>query len=135
MAKSVGALAHVPGLILRWRKAAGLTQRELAEKIGMSPANVSGWEKGTSGMKLSTLSEIMDALGKNASDLSDGLVESPGLDRIAAIEARIDRMDRRSRTGINSGAVERRAIEEALKLLLEHLSPDNEKQISEHSGA
>ena len=135
MGNSGGPLAHVPGLILLWREEAGLTQRELAEKIGMSPANVSGWERGTSGMKLSTLSEIMGALGKTASDLSKGLAESPSLDRISAIEARIDRMDRRGRGGIQPGAVEKRALEEALKLLLEHLTSGEETRVSEPSGA
>lgn len=49
--------------IKKAREAAGLTQKELAEKLGISVAMISRWEKGTRNPKMSTLTKIADAIG------------------------------------------------------------------------
>lgn len=48
--------------IKNWRAAAGLTQRQLAKKLGVSPAALCGWEKGTSGMTLSRARAVSQVL-------------------------------------------------------------------------
>jgi transcriptional regulator with XRE-family HTH domain len=45
------------------RKAAGLSQKELAEKIEASPNTVSQWETGVRGPDLETLVELAEFFG------------------------------------------------------------------------
>ena len=51
------------------RKKAGLTQKELADKLGISYVGVSHWENGQRNPKLSTLARIADALSIPVIDL------------------------------------------------------------------
>lgn len=53
------------------REAAGLTQAELAAKLGTIQQNVSRWEKGAYQPKLATLRRIAEALEVPMSDLLD----------------------------------------------------------------
>lgn len=48
--------------IKKARQTAGLTQKELADKLGISVAMISRWEKGTRNPKMSTLAKIAGAL-------------------------------------------------------------------------
>lgn len=45
------------------RKAANLTQKQLAEKMGVSYVNIAQWENGRRNPKIETLQKIADALG------------------------------------------------------------------------
>jgi len=49
--------------IHRWRQAAGLTQAELAARLGTTQSAVSRWENGHDEPRLATLAEILGACG------------------------------------------------------------------------
>lgn len=71
--------------IRKARKAAGLTQKELGEKIGIKAGTVSAFEKDKTNIKPSTLEKFADALNIPVSVLLDDDLTSP------AIKAVIDR--------------------------------------------
>ena len=50
---------------------AGMTQAELAERLGISPQAVSQYERGKKNPRLSTIQKFADALGIDVSDLLD----------------------------------------------------------------
>lgn len=54
-----------------WRKAAGLTQVQLAAKAGLRPASISDIEGGKIDPRLSTLKALADALGLGVEDIVD----------------------------------------------------------------
>lgn len=58
------------------RKRAGLTQKQLAEKLGTSPQNLAQYENGKRNPKMGTLQKIADALNVPTSSLVDGPSES-----------------------------------------------------------
>ncbi len=47
----------------------GLTQRELADKVGVTAQAVSKWERGSSCPDIAILDEIADSLGVSVSEL------------------------------------------------------------------
>lgn len=47
----------------------GLTQRELADKVGVTAQAVSKWERGSSCPDIAILDEIADTLGVSVSEL------------------------------------------------------------------
>jgi transcriptional regulator with XRE-family HTH domain len=49
--------------IAAWRKAKGLTQREVAETVGVTPAAIYQWEDGTTKPGLSHLENFVQLLG------------------------------------------------------------------------
>lgn len=51
------------------REQAGLTQRQLADKLGMPFQNISQWERGVRNPKQATLEKLAEALGISASEL------------------------------------------------------------------
>lgn len=53
------------------REAKGLTQAQLAEKIGVEPVTVSNIEVGRYGAHFSTIEKLVKALGVKAKDLFD----------------------------------------------------------------
>lgn len=55
-------MAEIPIAIRRWRMGRGLSQRELAGMLGMSPAALNRIENGNGNMQISTLFKIADAL-------------------------------------------------------------------------
>lgn len=50
---------------------AGLTQRELAERLNVSFVNISQWENGVRNPKIETLQKIAEALGVEVWELAD----------------------------------------------------------------
>lgn len=56
------------------RKKAGLTQKELGNRLGVSAANISAFENNKTNIKPLTLKKIADALGCKASDITKQLV-------------------------------------------------------------
>ena len=56
--------AEVRDLVISARNAANLTQKQLAQRSGVSQANISKIEHGNYHPSLSTLKRIADALGK-----------------------------------------------------------------------
>ena len=56
--------AEVRDLVISARNAANLTQKQLAQRSGVSQANISKIENGNYHPSLSTLKRIADALGK-----------------------------------------------------------------------
>lgn len=63
------------------RESAGLTQLELANKIGITPQAVSQYERGIKNPKITTIYKFADAIGVSPSKLFDGIkieeVEKP----------------------------------------------------------
>ena len=55
--------------IARQRLASGMTQGQLAEKIGCSQKDVSRWEHGARTPRAETLAKLADALGCRMEDL------------------------------------------------------------------
>lgn len=64
------------------RKAAGMTQEELAERVGTARSALAMWEAGKSNPRIETLRKVADALGCTVDDL---LREDNGSDSIAAV--------------------------------------------------
>ena len=61
---SLGSLADLPALLVKARIAAGLSQKQLAEKIGLKPQQVSRYEKSHyRGVSWERVEEIANALG------------------------------------------------------------------------
>ena len=58
------------------RKACGLTQEQLAEKIDLSPNHLSAIERGVYSIKLDTLVQIINCLGCTADDLFCDVIDS-----------------------------------------------------------
>lgn len=56
------------------RRSAGLSQRELGERIGVTSQQVQKYEKGHSRMAVATLCRVADELGVAAAAMVDGLV-------------------------------------------------------------
>jgi len=59
------------GRIVELRKAAGLTQEQLAEKVGVTPVTISRLERGVTVPSLATLARIGEALQAGMPDLFD----------------------------------------------------------------
>ena len=57
--------------IAYWRMKRNLSQRELADKVGVSQAAVAKWEVGSSKPTLDNVKNIADALGVALTDLFD----------------------------------------------------------------
>lgn len=55
--------------IVRARKMAGITQKELAKRLGVKPSQISHWENGFRKPKVQTLQRIALALGVDFSEL------------------------------------------------------------------
>jgi transcriptional regulator with XRE-family HTH domain len=54
-----------------YRKLAKLSQKELADKLGISSAAVSNWEKGTNSIDIDTLFEVCRILEVSISDMAE----------------------------------------------------------------
>ncbi|GAA0971390.1 MULTISPECIES: helix-turn-helix transcriptional regulator [Actinocorallia] len=96
MTPSAGRSApHDPHLLRARRSEAGLSQSELARRIGRTPALISALESGTSGASPETLEAIAQALGCRQADLRRGglLVELLPLLARAELEGRLHLCD------------------------------------------
>lgn len=62
MAHLARSAAQIGNIVKRRRRAAGLTQKELADRLGLRQATVSSVEAGAGGTKLSTLLDMLAAL-------------------------------------------------------------------------
>ena len=67
--------ADLAGLVRLARRHAGLTQIELAERLGTTQSAVSRWERGGDEPRLSTFAEIVRACGLSASIVVDDGVD------------------------------------------------------------
>lgn len=63
-------------LILKLRKALGLTQKQLADKLSVSDKAVSKWERGQGLPDISLLRELSDIFGVNIEGLLEGDIPS-----------------------------------------------------------
>ncbi len=72
----------------RLRRGVGLTQRELAERLGISDKSYSKWERGESNIGLSSIFRLADELGTEPSELfSDKIdIAEPHFELAAAAE-------------------------------------------------
>lgn len=79
--------------ISSWRKSEGMNQREFAEKIGISPANLCDIEKGRKGVSLFKAADIARKIGYSATFLVQlalqEQVESSGLDYTVEVKKRV----------------------------------------------
>ncbi|HJB41832.1 MAG TPA: helix-turn-helix domain-containing protein [Candidatus Gemmiger avicola] len=62
------------------RKKAGLTQKQLADKLGISFQTIAQWETGSRKPKIDTLRRIASALEVNIAELDESLVVDLGTD-------------------------------------------------------
>lgn len=60
---------QVAEMIKEARKARGLTQKELGEKLGVGEPTVNGYESGKQNLTIETLKKIADALNVKPSSL------------------------------------------------------------------
>ena len=58
--------------LLYYRKKAGLTQKQLAEKIGVKNTAVSNWESGNNSIDIDTLCLVCDVFGVTLNDMYGG---------------------------------------------------------------
>jgi transcriptional regulator with XRE-family HTH domain len=65
-------LRKIGGRILRRRKELGLTQQELADKLGISATNISPIEHGEQNLTIRTLAKLADVLGTTVVELVGG---------------------------------------------------------------
>lgn len=63
--EQVSSVSEIPALIVRVRRDAGLSQAELAARIGSKQSAVSRWERGQDEPRVSTLARIMAACGRS----------------------------------------------------------------------
>ena len=59
------------------RKRAGLTQKEIADRLGISSSSIAQWETGTRKPKAETLQRLADALGVSMLDLDERFAWQP----------------------------------------------------------
>ena len=75
-----------------WRKAEGMNQKEFAEKIGISPANLCDIEKGRKGLSIFKATDIAKKVGYSPTVLVQlalqDLVKSCGLDYRVEVKGR-----------------------------------------------
>ena len=64
-------MTHVGRAILTFRKRLGLTQSELARRLGTGQGTVSKWERGKEAPRFESLETIADVLGVSNADLFD----------------------------------------------------------------
>ena len=62
MTQLARSAVQIGNIVKRQRRAAGLTQNDLAERLGVRQATVSSVEAGAGGTKLSTLLDMLAAL-------------------------------------------------------------------------
>ena len=62
------------------RKNAGLTQKQLADKLGISPVGITQWETGVRKPKAETLKRLADALDVPIMELDERFAYHPGAD-------------------------------------------------------
>lgn len=62
MTQLARSTTQIGNIVKRQRRAAGMTQQDLAERLGVRQATVSSVEAGAGGTKLSTLLDILAAL-------------------------------------------------------------------------
>lgn len=55
--------------LVMYRTAAGLSQKEFAEKLGVGPSRVSNWESGTNSMDINMLLQICNLLNVSINDM------------------------------------------------------------------
>lgn len=55
--------------LVLYRNAAGLSQKQFAEKLGVGPSRVSNWESGTNSMDINMLLRICDLLDVSINDM------------------------------------------------------------------
>lgn len=69
-------------LLRRERKARGLSQAALAERIGLRQATISKLESGEPGTRIGTLLDVIAALGLHLTVEPRAEAKTPGLDEI-----------------------------------------------------
>jgi transcriptional regulator with XRE-family HTH domain len=55
--------------IMQWREHRGMTQEQLADRLGTTSMTVSRWERGAVALNTTVMSELADALGIEPEDL------------------------------------------------------------------
>lgn len=72
------------------RQKIGITQKQLAERLGTSPQNLAQYENGKRQPKLETLEKIAEALGVDVWDLYEGMAESFSAAMDISVKATVD---------------------------------------------
>lgn len=71
-------IEKLAGNLIKLRKAAGMTQAELAEKLGYSNKSVSKWERGDGYPDIFTLRKIADIYGVTVDEIMSGITPKRG---------------------------------------------------------
>ena len=85
--KALKSEKSIGGLIRHMRKSSGLSQMQLAEKIGISYQQVQKYEKGTNRLSVSRLKQVAGALGVPVSLFLDEDSLLPGSKKARACPA------------------------------------------------
>ena len=65
-------LRKIGSRVLRRRKALGLTQQELADRLGIAATNISSIERGEQNLTIRTLAKLADVLDVSVGELVTG---------------------------------------------------------------
>lgn len=69
MISSDGIKKNISKNITKYRERAGLSQRELAQQLGITPSRISNWEQGANCPTIDILFEVCKALGVSINDI------------------------------------------------------------------
>lgn len=83
MEQEVNRMKKMAEFILEMRKAKGLTQKELAARLGVTDKAVSKWERGVSSPDISLIIPLAEALGVSAGELLNGEKEEAPIEERA----------------------------------------------------
>lgn len=86
-------LAQIGARLQRAREARGLTQAELAERVGIEPVTLSRYETGARGPSVTTLKLAADALGLRLADLVEDVAPLPEPERDPRVLRAIEKLD------------------------------------------
>lgn len=79
---------EIAAKLLYYRKQKGITQRQLAESIGVKHNSISAWEKGTNAIDIEVLYRLCCELGVSVSDIY-GRFGSHKMDELSYAERQI----------------------------------------------
>ncbi len=111
----------IGGFIAKCRKEKNMTQRELADKLGISDKTISKWETGNGLPEASLMVPLCDALGITVNELLTGeritaeeykeraeetmVALAEMKTEVSSLKRKVGAMDKSAKTGIGFGAV------------------------------
>lgn len=112
--------------IRKLRKLRGLTQPELAEKVGRNPHTIKDYEKGRATPSVKALSLLADALGVSESQLVSGEIPEGGVSSKSLVSAQ--ELSEMMVTITSLGEMELEILRDTLKALSKPLPSKTQKK-------